>query len=83
MKPISLEDVEKRIGRDLPSGRCVVCSVPLGRINFERQEVIASVGPHGAVLCCVKHVKGGETNPDYKTAAEKMALAVIPTMQGN
>lgn len=57
------------------TGNCVVCGKFLDEESYNRQEVVAAMGPEGTVVCCVAHLKGGQDNPEYITALEKIALA--------
>lgn len=64
-------------------GNCVVCGKYLGHTEYEREEVVAAVGAEGAVVCCVSHVDGGPSNPEYQSTLDKIALAKTAQLQKN
>jgi hypothetical protein len=62
-------------------GKCVVCGLPLTRSNYDRQEVVAAIGPEGTVVCCVEHLKMGPGNEAYEKAIRLMAEAKSKQLQ--
>jgi hypothetical protein len=56
-------------------GECVVCGQFLAEADYDRQAVIAAVGPEGVVVCCAKHVRAGPGSEEYKKAVVEMSRA--------
>ena len=53
-------------------GVCVICAKQLHKSDWEKQQVIALIGPEGQVVCCVEHV----TDPaQYRDTVVKLGRA--------
>ena len=55
-------------------GKCVVCGCYLGEEAYNRQEVIALIGPEGTVVGCAAHTND-YPGPEFEQFAHKMAEA--------
>ncbi len=53
-------------------GECVVCGAILTEADYDRQTVVAAIGPEGTVVCCVKHLDGPD-GPEYRNALNRIA----------
>jgi hypothetical protein len=57
-------------------GECVVCGAVLTEADYNRQAVVAAIGPEGTVVCCASHVKAG-AGKEYENAMRLIADAKI------
>jgi len=55
-------------------GNCVVCGRYLSEADYDRQSVIALIGPEGTVVACVDHV-ADYPGPEYRRTVRRMAEA--------
>lgn len=56
-------------------GKCVLCGRLLTEADFDRQAVVAAIGPEGTIVCCTSHLAGGPGSPQYEPAICAMSEA--------
>lgn len=56
-------------------GECVVCGQLITEADYDRQAVVAAIGPEGVVVCCVAHLEDQPDGPNYRNAVDRMAKA--------
>jgi len=56
-------------------GKCVVCQKYLSEADYDRQAVVALIGPEGTVVACVAHLQDYPNGQDYLGTIRRMAEA--------
>jgi hypothetical protein len=64
-------------------GNCVVCGRWLAEADYDRQAVVAAIGPEGTVICCRQHVDPGPGTAEYDRAVRAMAAAKAAQIKAN